>query len=111
MRDTSAVSNGPAAKVIRTFATLVNTIATMNAVNMMDQQILESRMLLLRQGTALYQWRPLAVNGSMTNNASAVKKLRQKLTSKLCAESNCLVTTPAVDHNKGQSTMSATALV
>jgi hypothetical protein len=52
--------------------------------------------------------RPLKT-GKMTNNDSSVKKLRQKVTSKLLAASRWRVTTPAVDHKKATSTMTTTA--
>ena len=50
-------------------------------------------------------------NGRITSRDSNVKKLRQKVTSKLRACSRWRVITPAVDHIKVTATISRTAWV
>ena len=109
MRAATAVMNGPSASVISTLATVVSVRATMNAVNITLQQTpdIQSAMPPARifENTA----RPLK-SGRMTSSDSAVKKLRQKVTSKLLAASSWRVTTPAMDHINVMRIISATAL-
>ncbi|MNV51373.1 hypothetical protein D3C71_1434180 [compost metagenome] len=104
----SAVSSGPTAIVTSTLATGMSTSATMNAVNITLQhtpEIHSARPLWrMEANTAL----PCSA-GRMTSSDSSVKKLRQKVTSKLAACSRWRVTTPAMDHMRVTATISATA--
>jgi hypothetical protein len=49
------------------------------------------------------------IKGKITKSDTSVKKLRQKVTSKLLACSRCRVTTPAIDHIMVQTTIKRTA--
>jgi hypothetical protein len=96
--------------VTSTLATLVMVSATMKAVNITLQQAPESH-------KAQPAWRIFAntarpwKKGRITSSDSTVKKLRQKVTSKLCACSRCRVTTPAMDHIRVTATIRNTAWV
>jgi hypothetical protein len=106
---TRAVRNGPNAIVTSTLATLVSVSATMKAVNITLQQTPEIH-------SARPPWRTLentarpCHSGRITSSDAKVKKLRQKVTSKLRACSRCRVTTPAVAHISVTPTISQTAL-
>jgi hypothetical protein len=104
-----AVNNGPTAMVIKTLATAVSVRATMKAVNMTHQHKPDSQKYRLRQGKRDHT--PLPCHkGKMIKRDTTVKKLRQKVTSKLRASSKCRVTTPAMDHRTVQPTMVQTAM-
>jgi hypothetical protein len=53
-------------------------------------------------------WRQM---GKMNSSDSAVKALRQNVTSNRAADSSCRETTPAVDHNSVTTTINTTACV
>jgi len=93
--------------VINTLATAVKVNATMNAVNMMAQHTPENQKKVLRQGIRLKTDAPCQ-RGKMTSRDTTVKKLRQKVISKLLALSNWRVTTPAIDHRAVTATMTMT---
>ena len=107
-RANSAVTSGPSAMMTRTLATLVSVSAIMKAVNITDQQTPEIQTMrgerrMLRQTDGPRR------NVRMTVIASALKKLRQKVTSKLCAESRWRVTTPAMLQSSVTRIISETA--
>jgi hypothetical protein len=109
-RATKAVSKGPTAKVISTLATVVKVKATMKAVNMVAQHKPE----IQRTGPAerIFLNTPRPCNkGKITSKATTVNRLRQKVTSKLRADSNWRVTTPAIDHMAALATINPTAWV
>src|SRR5688500_17521717 len=96
-RASKAVSNGPTAIVTSTLATLVSVRANMKAVN-----------ITLQHNPDTHSDRPPRRNlaktslpwkyGRITSSDTTVKKLRQKVTSKLRAASRWRVITPAMDH-------------
>ena len=100
-RAISAVRNGPSAMVTSTLATLVSVSATMKAVNITLQHtpdIHERRPAVADLGEHLAApWK----NGRITSSDSTVKKLRQKVISKLRACSRWRVTTPAMRPHQG----------
>ncbi len=80
---------------MRTLATVVKVIATMNEVIIMDQHTPEIKMIL--DGCSRFFQRLIPrIKVNPMERAMALKKLRQKVTSKLGAESRCRVTTPAI---------------
>ena len=109
MRAIRAVSKGPIAMVTSTLATLVSVSATMKAVNITLQHRPESQKRGCRHGASGRRPPRPCNNGRITSSDSAVKKLRQNVTSKLRACSRWRVTTPAVDHISVTATMSTTA--
>ena len=84
MRATSAVNSGPMARVTSTLATVVSVSATMKAVNITLQQ-----KPLIQKARPPRRMRPKTAvpctSGRMTSSDSAVKRLRQNVTSKLRA--------------------------
>lgn len=108
-RDNNAVRSGPTASVTSTLATVVNVKASMKAVNITLQHTPDNHSAdhawRMRANTA----RPCHV-GNKTSKDTPVKKLRQKVTSKLRADASCRVTTPAVDHISATRTMRSTTL-
>src|SRR5687767_1894254 len=107
-RAASAVSNGPSAMVTSTLATLVSVSATMKAVNITHQQSPEIQSARPPVRIFASTARPCHA-GRITSRAASVKKLRQKVISKLRACSRCRVTTPAVAHIRVTATISQTA--
>ena len=81
-----AVIIGPMAIVTRTLATLVKVSATMNAVNMTHQHTPEIQKARPPWATFLNTARPWK-NGKITNSDRAVNSARQKVISKLRADS------------------------
>ena len=108
-RAISAVKSGPTAMVTNTLPTLVSVSAIMNAVNITLQHTPESQNAVLRQGMARKTPLPCQT-GKITKSDSAVKKLRQNVTSKLLANSSWRVTTPAIDHIRVTAIITKTAL-
>ena len=85
--------------MIRTFATVVSVIPIMKEVIMTDQHIPEAQ-IILGAWNNLHQ-SPLPLNNvKVTIRNTAQNALRQKVTSKLGAESRCRVTTPAILRSK-----------
>ncbi len=108
-RAMSAVNSGASAIVTSTLATVVNDRASMKAVNITAQQMPDSH----SARPPLYSDRPSAtgprITPSNTISASALKALRQNVSSKPCALSSQRVTTPAMLHISVARTISATA--
>ena len=109
-RDSSAVNSGAVAITTSTFATVVIVIATMKAVNITLQHTPDNHRgqppwRILEKTTR--PWK----KGRITSSDSTVKKLRQKVTSKLRACSRWRVTTPAMDHMSVAATIRKTARV
>jgi hypothetical protein len=102
------VISGPIAKVMRTLATVVRVIATMKAVNMMAQHIPEIQITLGECSSLRHRPGP-RIKVRATVSARALKALRQKVTSKLGAESRCRVTTPAMLQSRAAKIIRDTA--
>ena len=96
--------------VTSTFATLVSVSATMKAVNITLQHTPEIHSAGPPRRIFANTSRPWK-NGRMTRSEPTVKKLRQKVISKLRACSSWRVTTPAIDHIRVTATIRKTALV
>jgi hypothetical protein len=107
-REMRAVNRGPSAMVTSTLATVVSVSATMKAVNITLQHTPESQKYGLFQCMSRNTVRPCH-SGKITSSDTMVKKLRQKVTSKLLACSSWRVTTPAMDHIRVTATISHTA--
>jgi hypothetical protein len=82
--------------------------ACMKAVNITHQQAPESHSMRPPSRTLAKTSRPLTT-GRITHSESTVNRLRQKVTSKLRANSRWRVTTPAVAHIIVTATMTRTA--
>ncbi len=125
-RASNAVNSGPTAMMISTLATVVKVSASMKAVNITLQHTPLSQKAAEPASTP--QWRrsgpcpdssarrPAARSadrhkGRMSSSDSAVKALRQKVTSKRAADSSWRVTTPAMDHIRVTATIRKTACV
>ena len=80
----------------------------MKAVNITAQQRPDSHSQRPPSRRLVHKPRPRQAS-SPTARLNAVKKLRQKVTSKLRALSRCRVTTPAILHSSVTSTISPTA--
>ena len=117
MRPSTAVSKGPTASSTNTWATLVMSKASIKAVNMTDQHTPEIQKDLDCQVTPHHcSTAPCPLHrlelpssqrtkGSKSTSDTPAKKLRQKVTSNPSALSSWRVTTPAVPHKNGASTM------
>ena len=103
-RAISAVSSGPSAMVTSTRATPVIVSATIKAVNITAQHTPDSQNVPRRHGSRANTPGPCH-SGRMTSSDSALKALRQNVTSNPCATCSCRVTTPAVDHSSVASTI------
>jgi hypothetical protein len=103
-----AVINGPMAMVTSTLATVVRVMASMKAVNITAQQTPENHTCQPARSRPDHSPGPRMPVSSMPS-ASALKALRQKVTSKLPALSRCRATTPAMLHSRVTSTIRATA--
>jgi hypothetical protein len=90
--------------------TLVKVKASMKAVNITLQHAPESQKNTPAWRIFKNTSRPRN-NGSATARLAAVKKARQKVTSKLRADSKWRVITPAVDHSRVTATIKKTARV
>jgi hypothetical protein len=87
-RAASAVNIGPVASVTSTFATVVIVIAIMNAVYMTAQQRLARASGAPPARRLAKKCRGPRSQGRVTESASAVKALRQNVTSMLAADSS-----------------------
>lgn len=103
-RAASAVNSGPSDIVTSTLAVEVRVSATMKAVNITAQQTPEIQSERLPRRSSENTARPRQ-SGKITSSASIVKRLRQKVISKLCACARCRVTTPAVPHMRVTATI------
>lgn len=107
-RENKAVIIGPIAIVTSTLATVVKVRASIKAVNITAQQAPDSQTARPDCSKPRHKAGP-RISVSAPTKASALKALRQKVTSKLRATSSWRVTTPAILHSKVTSTISATA--
>ena len=101
---------GPTDIVTSTLATLVSVRATMKAVNITLQhrpEIHNAGPPLRIRANTCRPWK----NGRITRSEPTVKKLRQKVISKLRACSSWRVITPAIDHIMVTATIRKTAFV
>jgi hypothetical protein len=130
-RANRAVNSGPTDMITSTLATLVKVSASMKAVNITLQHTPEIQKDLdsgIRPQWRLSQRRhgPVSVRsggsrpwlrsmwrqtGRITSSDSAVKALRQNVTSKRAADSSWRETTPAMDHMRVTASMRKTAWV
>ena len=108
-RATRAVTSGTIAIVTSTLATVVIVIATMKAVNITDQQAPESQSVAPPLRKVEASVRQPRSQPSRTTRAAALKKLRQKVASKLPADCRCRVTTPAMLQRSVARSIAATA--
>ena len=104
----SAVSRGPMAMVTNTFATVVKVKATMKAVNMIAQHRPANHITRGDCHTVRHSDGPRKIVNAMIK-LRALKKLRQKVTSKLAAASRWRVTTPAMLQSKVTTIIRTTA--
>ena len=98
------------AMVTSTLATVVRVIATMKAVNMIDQQTPDTQTTRGARNR-LDQSAGPRKTVSARANPRALKVLRQKVTSKLRAASRWRVTTPAMLHSRVTKIIKKTARV
>ncbi len=87
---------------------MVRVIATMKAVNMIDQHIPETQ-IILGERSSLHQNPRPRIRVRKIVRARAQKPLRQKVISKLEAESRWRITTPAVLQRKATKIIRDTA--
>ena len=87
-----------------TLATVVKVSASMKAVNMTDQHTPESHSVRERNSLPR-QTLPRLASVRPMSRLSALKKLRQNVTSKPCACVICRDTMPAIDQSKVASTI------
>src|SRR5436309_14247188 len=96
------------ASVTSTLATDASVSATMKAVNMTDQQTPDTHTGQRAFNSPRQSATPrIALNAIVI--ATALKRLRQNVTSKLAVASKWRVTTPAMLHSKVTRIISATA--
>ena len=108
-RATSAVNSGAIAIVTSTLATVVSVIATMKAVYITAQQTPDDHSTRPPSRTERTSAAGPRSAPSSTTSAAALKRLRQKVTSKLRAASRWRVTTPAMLHIRATRTIRNTA--
>ena len=109
IRADKAVSSGAIDIVTNTLATVVSVSATMKAVYMTHQHSPDTHSARPPVRSDSHSAAGPRSHDSSTTSASALKPLRQKVTSKLRAASRCRVTTPAMLHISVASTISHTA--
>ena len=107
-REKIAAMSGPTDMATSTLATVVSIIATMKAVYIVAQHRPDNQSVQLPCRKSFQNALPRRQDRAMSK-VSELARLRQKVTSKLCAASRCRVTTPAILQSTVDITISVTA--